>query len=84
MKRWQFKTCTYLLPPFFVPLLLDPLFEIPCAELREGDFLTHVSVDVVSPGYSPILMPGIRIIRQREYQKVFPFIVITLYEVDMR
>ena len=24
MKRWQFKTCTYLLPPFFVRTLPDP------------------------------------------------------------
>jgi len=64
------------------PTNYTDVFEIPCAELREGAVLTRVSVDVVSPGHSPILMPDIRIIRQRKYQDGFPFIVVTLYAVD--
>jgi hypothetical protein len=34
VKRWQFKTCTYLLPPFFVPLLLDPRYR--CLSVASG------------------------------------------------
>jgi|SoiMethySBSTD1v2_1073268.scaffolds.fasta_scaffold382938_1 hypothetical protein len=58
------------------------VLEIPVADLREGQVITRVSVDVVSPGYCPNLGPDIRVIRQREYQDAFPFIVVTLYEVD--
>jgi len=64
------------------PNKYSEVFEIPVAELREGKVLTRVSADLVSPGRSPILMPDIRVIRQREYQDAFPFIVFTLYEVD--
>ena len=28
LKQWQLKTSTYLLPPFFVPLLLDPQYPL--------------------------------------------------------
>jgi hypothetical protein len=64
------------------PTTYADVFEIPTAELREGEVITRVSTDVVSPGYSPDLGPDIRIIRQKEYQDVFPCIVVTLYEVD--
>jgi hypothetical protein len=63
------------------PTKYADVFEIPVAALREGEVITRVSADVVSPGYSPNLGPDIRIIRQREYQDAFPFIVVTLYEV---
>jgi hypothetical protein len=58
------------------------VFEIPAAELREREVITRVSVDVLSPGHTPDLGPGIRIIRQQIYQDGFPSIAITLYEVD--
>jgi len=64
------------------PHKYSEVFEIPVSALREVGVITRVSVDVVSPGYSPNLGPDIRIIRQREYQGAFPCIVVTLYEVD--
>ena len=59
------------------------VFEIPISELRTGKVITRVSADLVSPDHSPNLGPDIRVIRQREYQDAFPFIVLTLYEVDV-
>ena len=64
------------------PKKYTDVFEIPVADLREGQVITRTSVDVVSPGYNPNLGPNIRIIRQKTYQDGFPFIVFSLYEVD--
>jgi hypothetical protein len=62
------------------PSGFDEIFEIPVAELGTGELITHVSVDLVSQGHGPNLVPNARVIRQKEYRDVFPFIVITLYE----
>jgi len=57
------------------------VFEIPLAELRTTELNTHVSADLVSYGHGPNLVPNARVIRQKEYRDVFPFLVFTLYEM---
>src|SRR5262249_17011822 len=44
LTRWQFKTCTYLLPPFFVRTLLDPL-------TSHGPCLLSLSRDIRGTSY---------------------------------
>ncbi len=56
------------------------VFEIPVHELETKTYI-RVTSDVVSPGYSPNLVPGVRVIRQIEYRYSFPCIVLTLYEM---
>ena len=57
------------------------VFEIPVAELGTTVLNTHVSADLISSGYGPNLVPNARIIRQKEYRDLFPFLVFTLYEM---
>ncbi len=57
------------------------VFEIPITELGTMVLNTHVSADLISSGYGPKLVPNERIIRQKEYRDVFPFLVFTLYEM---
>jgi hypothetical protein len=61
------------------PGVFSEIFEIPVAELGTGELNKHVSADLVSQGHGPNLVPNARVIRQREYEDVFPFIVFTLY-----
>src|SRR5262244_2451789 len=79
----HFRGTAHLLSQKIVPwhprdigVLCDPntytdVFEIPISDLRDGEIITRVSVDLVSPGYSPNLGPDIRVLRQREYQEAF-------------
>jgi hypothetical protein len=56
------------------------IFEISVQELETKTYV-RVTSDLVSPGHSPHLVPGIRIIRQKEYPGHFPHLVFTLYEM---
>ena len=43
------------------------VFEIPVSELGVREIIIHISVDLVSHGYGPNVIPNARVIRQREY-----------------
>ena len=60
------------------PNKFSEVFEIPVSELGTREIIIHVSVDLVSHGYGPNVVPNARVIRQREYWDPFPFIVLTL------
>jgi hypothetical protein len=62
------------------PSDFSEVFEIPVHELETKTYI-RVTSDVVSPGYSPNLVPGAQVIRQKEYCDSFPCIVLTLYEM---
>ena len=61
------------------PNKFSEVFEIPVSELGTREIIIHVSVDLVSHGYGPNVVPNARVIRQREYWDPFPFIVLTLF-----
>ncbi len=61
--------------------VFSEVFEIPVGELGTTGLNTHVSADLVSYGHGPNLVPNARVIRQKEYRDVFPFLVFTLYEM---
>ena len=56
------------------------VFEISAHELETKTFV-KVTTDLVSRGYSPRLVPGARVIRRKECQVYFPYVVFTLYEM---
>jgi hypothetical protein len=62
------------------PNKFSEVFEISVSELETRTYV-RVTSDVVSPGHGPNLVPGARVIRQKEYRDSFPFIVLTLYEM---
>ncbi|MBI2802981.1 MAG: hypothetical protein HYX63_22395 [Gammaproteobacteria bacterium] len=62
------------------PTEFSEVFEISVPELETTTYV-RVTSDVVSPGHSPNLVPGVRVIRQKEYRHSFPRIVLTLYEM---
>jgi len=62
------------------PNEFSEVFEISVLELETRTY-TRVTSDVVSPGHGPNLVPGARVIRQKEYRDSFPFVVLTLYEM---
>jgi hypothetical protein len=62
------------------PTGFSEVFEISVPELETRTYV-RVTSDLVSPGYSPKLVPGARVIRQKEYRDSFPCIVLTLYEM---
>jgi hypothetical protein len=62
------------------PKEFSEVFEISVSELETRTYV-RVTSDVVSPGHGPNLVPGARVIRQKEYRDSFPFIALTLYEM---
>jgi hypothetical protein len=64
-----------------IPTLSLSSSRSPSIELGNGELNTHVSADLISHGHGPNLVPDARVIRQKEYRDVFPFIVFTLYEM---
>jgi hypothetical protein len=62
------------------PNEFSEVFEIPVSELETRTYIL-VTADLVSLGHGPNLVPNARVIRQKEYRDVFPFIVFTLYEM---
>ena len=66
--------------------LCDPrewsdVFEFHVSAIRSGAHYTRVSIDLVSPGCSPNFVPNVRIVSQRKFRTVVPFVVATLYEM---
>ena len=62
------------------PSEFSEVFEISAHELETKTYV-RVTSDLVSPGHSPKLVPGARVIRQKECRVYFPYIVFTLYEM---
>ena len=62
------------------PSKFSEVFEISVPELETRTYV-RVTADVVSLGHGPNLVPGTRIIRQKEYRDSSPFVVVTLYEM---
>jgi hypothetical protein len=58
------------------------VFEIPEVMLRPEKYRTHISVDLTSPGGTPIIPHGARILQQHVVNEVVPWIVITLFETS--
>ncbi len=62
------------------PSEFSDLFEISVHELETKTYV-RVTSDLVSPGHGPNLVPGARVIRQKECRSYFPYLVFTLYEM---
>ena len=57
------------------------VFEFHVSAIRSVPHYTRVSIDVVSTGCSPNFVPNARIVSQRKFRTVVPFVVATLYEM---
>jgi hypothetical protein len=62
------------------PSEFSDVFAISANELETKTYV-RVTSDLVSPGHGPNLVPGARVIQQRECRSYFPYIVFTLYEM---
>jgi hypothetical protein len=62
------------------PSEFSDVFEISANEL-ETKMYVRVTSDLVSPGHGPNLVPGARVIQQKECRSYSPYIVFTLYEM---
>jgi len=60
------------------------VFEIPVSELRPEKYRTMISVDITEAGGKPIITPGGRVVRQAIFKDEIPWILVTVFDTNLR